>query len=267
MARHPAVAARLDAHQSRVQHTEPELHRQLHSGPGGGQRGSLGVQTALSYLEANVDAYVTRFGADGPGQLALLILDAEAGGINPTNSGAPTPWSRLLATEQPGGLFGTDSQLANFAAGNYEQGLASRRSGWLGQRPGAPRHGHRLPGEPAVPRRRLVLHRSGHRHLCRECGRYFTGPDTNSTAAAVQGLAAEGAITPATSAGAVSFYTAGQDAAPAGPSTRALRATHSPPTPTPLPSSSRPSSPSASLDRPDLRPRRGQSSRPCWPSS
>ena len=42
-----------------------------------------GVQTALSYLEANVDAYVTPFGADGPGQLALLILDAEARGDQP----------------------------------------------------------------------------------------------------------------------------------------------------------------------------------------
>ena len=96
------------------------------------------MQTALSYLEANVDAYVTQVGADGPGQLALLILDAEAGGVNPTSFGGTNLVSRLLATEQPSGLFGTDTQLANFAAGNYEQGLAlaGARGGW-GQRPGA----------------------------------------------------------------------------------------------------------------------------------
>ncbi len=39
----------------------------------------------------------------------------------------------------------------------------------------------------------------------------YTGPDTNSTAQAVQGLAAQGAVTPAVASGALGFYTGGQD--------------------------------------------------------
>ena len=40
----------------------------------------------------------------------------------------------------------------------------------------------------------------------------FAGPDTNSTALALEGLAAQGAITPAVSAGALAFLGTGQDA-------------------------------------------------------
>ena len=62
-----------------------------------------------------------------------------------------------------------------------------------------------------MPRRRLVLHRSGHRHLCRERGRlHRAGHELDRSGR--PGSGRQGAITPATSAGAVSFYTAGQDA-------------------------------------------------------
>ena len=171
-----------------------------------------GVQTALSYLEANVDAYVTQVGADGPGQLALLILDADAGGVNPTSFGGTNLVSRLLATEQPSGLFGTDTQLANFDAGNYEQGLALAALGVAGVK-GPARLG------PAIDYLESQQCPDGGwsftaqaTDTCVVSAVDFTGPDTNSTAAAVQGLAAQGAITPAISASAVSFYTAGQDA-------------------------------------------------------
>ena len=40
----------------------------------------------------------------------------------------------------------------------------------------------------------------------------FAGPDTNSTALAIEGLAAQGALTAAVSTGAQLFLTTGQDA-------------------------------------------------------
>ncbi len=85
--------------------------------------------TALSYMKANVAVYVTQNGADGPGQLANLILDAHALGVDPTSFGGTNLVARLLATEQASGhnagLFGTKSQVKDFQAGVYDQGLAS----------------------------------------------------------------------------------------------------------------------------------------------
>ncbi len=83
---------------------------------------------ALSYMESNVNAYVSQDGADGPGQLALLILDAHALGVDPTSFGGTNLVTRLLATEETSGsnagLFGTKSQVNDFQAGVYDQGLA-----------------------------------------------------------------------------------------------------------------------------------------------
>src|SRR6202041_2968453 len=82
----------------------------------------------LSYMEANVNDYVPQDGADGPGQLALLILDAHALGADPTSFGGTNLVARLLATEETSGknagLFGTKSQVNDFQAGVYAQGLA-----------------------------------------------------------------------------------------------------------------------------------------------
>ena len=86
------------------------------------------ARTGLAYLQAHVDQYVTVDGADGPGQLALLILDAEALGAEPRSFGGSDLVTRLLATEQTSGpdagLFGTEAQVAAYAAGGYKQGLA-----------------------------------------------------------------------------------------------------------------------------------------------
>ena len=88
---------------------------------------TAGAKAALTYVESNADSYITVDGADGPGQLACLILDAHAMGVDPTNFGGTNLVTRLLATEQTSGpdagLFGTETQLGDFYVGTYEQGL------------------------------------------------------------------------------------------------------------------------------------------------
>ena len=173
------------------------------------------ARTALAYLKAHVEQYVSAGGADGPGQLALLILDAVALGENPRSFGGTDLVTRLLATEQKSGpdagLFGTDAQAVGYSAGSYQQGLALAALAAAGIRSksqvGAaitwlvgeqcPDGGWTTPDNP--------------NNACTGTPAAFAGPDTNSTALAVEGLAAQGAITPAVSAGALTFLTGGQD--------------------------------------------------------
>jgi hypothetical protein len=175
-----------------------------------------GARSALGYLQGNINAYVTQDGADGPGQLALLILDAESLGASPTDFGGTNLVARLLATQQASGpnagLFGTAAQLADFDAGNYEQGLALQALAAAGVKGTS---------QVALATTWLLAQQ------CSDGGWSFTdqandtctvdpdsgtGPDTNSTAQAVQGLVAEGGLGTGPSAAALSFYTTGQDA-------------------------------------------------------
>ena len=171
-----------------------------------------GVHAALAYLATDVDGYVTQNGADGPGQLALLILAAEAGGADPTDFGGTNLVARLLATEQPSGLFGTETQVANYAAGNYEQGLALQALGVAGVRGGSRLAAavHYLVDQQCADGGWSFTAQAT--DTCVVSATDFTGPDTNSTAQAVLGLAAQGAVTPAVASGALGFYAAGQDA-------------------------------------------------------
>ena len=63
-----------------------------------------------------------------PLNLALLILDAVGVGVNPRNFGGSNLIERLLATQQTtgadAGLFGTETQVQDNVAGNYDQALA-----------------------------------------------------------------------------------------------------------------------------------------------
>ena len=102
------------------------------------------AQSALSYMEANANTFIAVTGgggADGPGQLALLILDAHALNADPANFGGTNLPARLLATEQTSGpdagLFGTETELNNFAVGGYVQGLVFTALKAIGQRPDA----------------------------------------------------------------------------------------------------------------------------------
>ncbi len=124
---------------------------------------TAGAQSALSYVEANANAYITADGADGPAQLAALILDAHALGVDPTNFGGTNLVARLLATEQTSGpdagLFGTEQQLTDFFAGTYMQGLVFTALKAVGQTADAA--ADQLADRPAVPERRLDLARPG----------------------------------------------------------------------------------------------------------
>ena len=175
-----------------------------------------GASLALSYMKSNIDSYVTVDGADGPGQLALLILDAEALGVDPTTFGSTNLVSRLLATQQTtgadAGLFGTETQLADDYTGTYQQGLALVSLAAAGVRGTSQIHaadswlvGQQCPdGGWTLPDVAL--------NSCDGTPADFSGPDTNSTSLALQGLLAQGALTPVAEALGLGFLTTGQDA-------------------------------------------------------
>ena len=169
------------------------------------------ADAALSYVEANAGSYVTVDGADGPGQLAALILDAHAMGVDPANFGGTNLVARLQATEQTSGpdagLFGTETQLGDYYVGTYVQGLvftalkAAGRSAdaaavsWLINQQ-CPSGGWAIPNQAVG--------------VCAENPPSFEGADDQTTSVAVQGLAAQGALTTAVSSSALSFFTGGQ---------------------------------------------------------
>ena len=171
------------------------------------------ARTGLAYMEANANAYIAAEGSDGPGQLSLLILAAHALGANPANFGGTNLVARLLATEQTTGpnvgRFGTDAQVPDFDAGAYDQGLAlaalravgmaapSVSVSWL-QATQCPDGGWVAPDPVTNP--------------CSGDPGAFEGPDTNTTALALQGLAAQGGLTPSLTNSALSFLQAGQNA-------------------------------------------------------
>ena len=175
---------------------------------------TAGAQAALSYVEANANSYITVDSADGPGQLANLILDAHAMGVDPTNFGGTNLVTRLLATEQTSGpdagLFGTETQLTDFFVGTFDQGLVVHRA--QGGRADGQCRGDRLADRPAVLERRVGAPEPGHRRWVRRRSLDFVGADNQTTSLAVQGLAAQGALTSSIEASALSFFTTGQDA-------------------------------------------------------
>jgi hypothetical protein len=171
------------------------------------------ARTGLSYMESNADAYVTVNGSDGPGQLALLILAAHALGADPTSFGGTNLVARLLATEQTtppnAGLFGTATQLAASNAGTYDQGLALAALSAVGmsapaatvsweQQAQCPNGGWSNP-DPAS-------------NACSGDPASFEGPDTNTTAIALQGLAGQNGLPTSVTSSALSFLKNGQNA-------------------------------------------------------
>ena len=174
-----------------------------------------GARAALAYLKANSATYIAVKGNDGPGQLANLILAAHVLGANPTNFGGTNLVARLLATEQTSGAnagrFGTDAQDADFNAGNYDQGLAlaalaaagvkadAASISWL-QNQQCANGGWTLPDNVSTPCDPDPI------------GATFPNEDTNTTSLAIQGLAAQGALTAPVSTNALAFLTSAQDA-------------------------------------------------------
>jgi len=170
------------------------------------------ARTALGYLAAHVNPYVTVSGSDGPGELALLVLDAHALGANPRSFGGTDLVTRLLATEQTtgvdAGLFGTQSPtydgavrqglaLAALAAAGVTSGpQVSAAEGWLtGQQ--CPDGGWTSYITTANP--------------CSGNPAKYAGPDTNSTAYAVIGLEAQQALSATRAASALHFIVGAQN--------------------------------------------------------
>jgi hypothetical protein len=172
------------------------------------------AKASLAYMEvpANTNAYISAEGSDGPGQLSLLILAARALTVDPTQFGGSNLVSRLVATEQTtgedAGLFGTEAQVPDYDAGAYDQGLALAAlhasgvlantsaiswlvqdqcsdGGWVAPDP----TDNPCDGDPAQG----------------------AGPDTNTTAEALQGLADQGALPSAVETSALKFLETGQN--------------------------------------------------------
>ncbi len=175
---------------------------------------TAGAQAALAYVEANANSYITADGADGPGQLANLILDAHAMGVDPTNFGGTNLVTRLLATEQTSGtdagLFGTEQQLSDFLVGTFVQGLVFTALGAVGQTANAAAVGWLTAQECSTGG--WVLPSQAVGGGCAYDPSGFTGPDNQTTSLAVQGLAAQGALTPTIETSALNFFITGQDA-------------------------------------------------------
>ena len=209
-----------------------------------------------------------RTGPTGPGQLALLILDAHALGVDPTSFGGTNLVTRLLATEETSGknagLFGTKSQVNNFQAGVYDQGLALGALAGTGD----------TKGSAIKSAESWLLNQQcadggwtsyeSKNNPCNGSPADFEGPDTNSTALAIEGLAAQGDLSGAADTNAHAFLVhAGKTVTAAGATTRTQRRHQGRRTPTRRRSSSRRSSPSATHRR-RRRSRRTPIPSQCW---
>jgi hypothetical protein len=171
--------------------------------------------TALSYLESNVDAYVTQDGADGPGQLALLVLDAHALGVSPTSFGGTDLVSRLQTTEEASGknagLFGTKSQVKDFQAGVFDQGLALAALAAAGDTRGSSiKAAESWLLDQQCTDGGWTSYESKN-NPCDGSPADFEGPDTNSTALAIEGLSAQGDLGGSANANAHAFLVHAQD--------------------------------------------------------
>ncbi len=171
--------------------------------------------TALSFLEENVNAYVSQGGVDGPGQLALLILDAHALGADPTSFGGSNLVARLLATQElsgkNAGLFGTKAQVNDFNAGDYDQGLALAALAATGNTRGsAIKTAESWLLNQQCPDGGWTSYESKN-NPCDGSPADFEGPDTNSTALAIQGLAAQGDLSGSADTNAHAFLVHAQD--------------------------------------------------------
>jgi len=152
---------------------------------------------AITYLSKHVNAYVRVGGHDAPGQLSTLILADVGAGKNPRSFAGTNLVSRLEATMRTSGtqagLFGVQPPTYD---GAYRQGLAlvalaaagvsgstvAPAVAWLESQECSSGGWKAFRSDPA-----------------RNCPPVdpatYSGPDTNSTALAVEGLAAQGVAT------------------------------------------------------------------------
>ncbi len=150
-----------------------------------------------------------------PGQLALLILDAHALGVDPTSFGGIDLVTSLLATEQTSGknkgLFGTDRQERNYDAGVYNQGLSLAALAAVGDTHGSviTRAESWLLGQQCSDGGWTSYISST--NPCNGSPADYEGPDTNSTSLAIDGLSAQGDLAGSASTKAHNFLFHAQD--------------------------------------------------------
>jgi hypothetical protein len=168
--------------------------------------------TGLTYLESNVNAYVLDDGSDGPGQLALLILDAHALGVDPHGFGGSNLVARLQATERTtgvdAGLFGAQDPTFD---GAYRQGLALAALAAAGVTSGTPVGSADgwLTGQQCPDGGWTSYVTTD--NPCNGDPADYEGPDTNSTALAVEGLSAQGDLGAPAAKQALKFIKSAQD--------------------------------------------------------
>lgn len=143
---------------------------------------------ALAYLGSHVDDYVKVGGVDAPGPLATLILAVDATGGDPRTFAGEDLVARLEATQQASGLYGSADPTYD---GAYRQGLALAALAAAGVDDA---DGVAWLRDQQCDDGSWVAYRSDTSAPCPAPDpANFTGPDTNSTALAVMGLAAQDA--------------------------------------------------------------------------
>ena len=175
-----------------------------------------GARAGLAYLKANSTNYISQQGSDGPGQLANLILAAHSLGANPTNFGGTDLVQRLLATEQTSPASTPAGSAPMPRTPTSTRAPSTKVLPWL---PWPPQTCtlmlHRSTGSRvnSVPMGGGLTPTTRRRRVTRTpSGVHFPNEDTNTTSFAIQGLAAQSALTSPVSTDALGFLTAGQAA-------------------------------------------------------
>jgi hypothetical protein len=160
--------------------------------------GADASRLALRYVRSHLGAALKIGGKDAPGRLGYVILAVVSAGRNPTRFGGHDPRNnlvtRLLRTARTSGrdagLFG--SQAPTFD-GAFRQGLALAALAAAGRPAGQPKvaAGIEWLKHQQCPNGMWVSYRAMTHRKCPPVNpQSFTGPDTNSTSLAVQGLSA-----------------------------------------------------------------------------
>jgi hypothetical protein len=163
--------------------------------------GGTTANAAIGWLKSNFEAYVSPGGVDDAGSLATVILAAQAMGVDPTAFGGSQPANNLVArleatqqtTGSDAGLFGSQDPTFD---GAFRQGLSLMALANRGISHAVTAAGVRWLKNQQCSDGGWTSYRSatGSGNPCPAPDPdTFSGPDTNSTALAVEGLVAAGA--------------------------------------------------------------------------
>jgi hypothetical protein len=169
--------------------------------------GGTKADAGMAWLEKHFPSYVNQDGADVPGALSYLILAAQAMGVDPTTFGGTGTANNLIVrlenTQQPSGLFGTQDPTYD---GAFRQGLALMALA---------NQGISNPAGVSWLQSQQCSDGGWEAYQTTGCTApepsEGTGPDTNSTSLAVEGLVAQSAVDPAENSHITSFLESAQN--------------------------------------------------------